>query len=145
MDGSENITPLVIGKSAKPRCFKGINSFPTKYGSNKKAWMTTKLFNECVEALNPKGCRFGPSEIYNIVETLPEVLDCLCVSQYGKDKDERVVLFVKIRDGYSFNEDLASKARKSIERYCSFRHVPEVILVVKDIPVCINLSSVFKI
>ncbi|PRD27934.1 UNVERIFIED_CONTAM: Acetoacetyl-CoA synthetase [Trichonephila clavipes] len=87
-----------------------------------------------VEALNPKGCRFGPSEIYNIVETLPEVLDCLCVSQYGKDKDERVVLFVKIRDGYSFNEDLASKARKSIERYCSFRHVPEVILEVKDIP-----------
>ncbi|GFX72446.1 tigger transposable element-derived protein 4 [Trichonephila clavipes] len=31
MDGSEKITPLVIGKSAKPRCFKGINSFPTKY------------------------------------------------------------------------------------------------------------------
>ncbi|GFV42697.1 tigger transposable element-derived protein 4 [Trichonephila clavipes] len=25
MDGSEKITPLVIGKSAKPRCFKGIN------------------------------------------------------------------------------------------------------------------------
>ncbi|GFY09941.1 hypothetical protein TNCV_3699031 [Trichonephila clavipes] len=47
MDGSEKITPLVIGKSAKPRCFKGINSFPTKCRSNKKAWMTTKLFNEC--------------------------------------------------------------------------------------------------
>ncbi|GFY31786.1 HTH_38 domain-containing protein [Trichonephila clavipes] len=46
MDGSEKITPLVIGKSAKPRCFKGINSFPTKCRSNKKAWMTTKLFNE---------------------------------------------------------------------------------------------------
>ncbi|GFX03421.1 tigger transposable element-derived protein 4 [Trichonephila clavipes] len=47
MDGSEKITPLVIGKSAKPRCFKGINSFPTKYRSNKKAWMTTELLNEC--------------------------------------------------------------------------------------------------
>ncbi|GFT18925.1 tigger transposable element-derived protein 6 [Trichonephila clavipes] len=46
MDGSEKITPLVIGKSAKPRCFKGINSFPTNYRSNKKAWMTTELFNE---------------------------------------------------------------------------------------------------
>ncbi|GFU59501.1 acetoacetyl-CoA synthetase [Trichonephila clavipes] len=86
------------------------------------------------EVLNPKGCRFGPSEIYNIVEMLPEVLDCLCVPQYGKDMDERVVLFLKIRDGYSFNEDLASKARKSIQRFCSFRHVPEVILEVKDIP-----------
>ncbi|GFT67962.1 hypothetical protein TNCV_38691 [Trichonephila clavipes] len=37
MDGSEKITPLVIGKSAKPRCLNGINSFPTKYRSNKKA------------------------------------------------------------------------------------------------------------
>ncbi|GFS47459.1 tigger transposable element-derived protein 6 [Trichonephila clavipes] len=34
------------GKSGKPRCFKGINSFPIKYRSNKKAWMTTELFNE---------------------------------------------------------------------------------------------------
>ncbi|GFV32868.1 tigger transposable element-derived protein 6 [Trichonephila clavipes] len=51
MDGSEKITPLVIGKSAKPRCFKGINSFTTKYRSNKKAWMTTELFNEWREVL----------------------------------------------------------------------------------------------
>ncbi|GFW58728.1 hypothetical protein TNCV_379111 [Trichonephila clavipes] len=47
MDGSKKVTPLVMGKSAKPRCFKGINSFPTKYRSNKKVWMTTELFNEC--------------------------------------------------------------------------------------------------
>ncbi|GFW13191.1 tigger transposable element-derived protein 6 [Trichonephila clavipes] len=52
MDGSEKITPLVIGKSAKPRCFKGINLFPTKYRSNKKAWMTTELFNEWLISLN---------------------------------------------------------------------------------------------
>ncbi|GFT50281.1 tigger transposable element-derived protein 6 [Trichonephila clavipes] len=52
MDGSEKITPLVIGKSAKPRCFKGINSFPTKYRSNKKTWMTTELFNDWLVSLN---------------------------------------------------------------------------------------------
>ncbi|GFX35706.1 tigger transposable element-derived protein 6 [Trichonephila clavipes] len=52
MDGSEKITPLIIGKSAKPRCFKGINSFSTTYRSNKKAWMTTEHFNECLVSLN---------------------------------------------------------------------------------------------
>ncbi|GFV63668.1 tigger transposable element-derived protein 6 [Trichonephila clavipes] len=52
MDASEKITPLVIGKSAKHRCFMGINSFPTKYRSNKKAWMTTELFNEWLVSLN---------------------------------------------------------------------------------------------
>lgn len=45
MDGSQKLTPLVIGKAANPRCFKGIKSFPTSYKSNKKAWMTTELFN----------------------------------------------------------------------------------------------------
>ncbi|GFT97033.1 tigger transposable element-derived protein 6 [Trichonephila clavipes] len=52
MDGSEKIIPLVVGKSAKPRCFKSINSFPTKYRSDKKAWMTTELFNEWLVSLN---------------------------------------------------------------------------------------------
>ncbi|GFV75353.1 tigger transposable element-derived protein 6 [Trichonephila clavipes] len=52
MDGPEKITPLVMEKSAKPRCFKGINSFPTKYRSNKKAWMTTEFFNEWLVSLN---------------------------------------------------------------------------------------------
>ncbi|GFW85409.1 tigger transposable element-derived protein 6 [Trichonephila clavipes] len=52
VDGSEKITPLVIGKSTKPRCFKSINLFPTKYRSNKKAWMTTELFNEWLVSLN---------------------------------------------------------------------------------------------
>ncbi|GFU18231.1 tigger transposable element-derived protein 6 [Trichonephila clavipes] len=52
MDGSEKITPLIMEKSAKLRCFKGINSFPTKYRSNKKAWMTTELLNEWFVSLN---------------------------------------------------------------------------------------------
>ncbi|GFX12720.1 tigger transposable element-derived protein 6 [Trichonephila clavipes] len=52
MDGSEKIIPLVIGKSAKPWCFKSIKSFSTKYRSNKEAWMTTELFNEWLVSLN---------------------------------------------------------------------------------------------
>ncbi|GFQ65930.1 acetoacetyl-CoA synthetase [Trichonephila clavata] len=86
------------------------------------------------EALNPKGCRFGPSEIYNVVETIPEVLDYLCVPQYRKDMDERAVLFLKMKDGYSFNQDLVSRVKKVIEKDCSFQHVPEVVLEVTDIP-----------
>ncbi|GFT36850.1 acetoacetyl-CoA synthetase [Nephila pilipes] len=92
------------------------------------------IYCRCDEVLNPKGCRFGPSEIYNVVETLPEILDCLCVPQYGKDKDERAVLFLKVRNGCSFNQDLVSKVKKIIERDCSYQHVPEVVLEVKDIP-----------
>lgn len=52
MDGSEKLTPLLIGKAAKPWCFKGIRSFPITYRSNKKAWITTELFNEWLFSLN---------------------------------------------------------------------------------------------
>lgn len=44
MTGQNKLPPLVIGKSAKPRCFKGVKSLPFTYKSNKKAWMTSELF-----------------------------------------------------------------------------------------------------
>lgn len=52
MDGSEKLKPLVIGKAMKPRCFKGVKSFPTVYHANKKAWMTTDLFNDWLLTVN---------------------------------------------------------------------------------------------
>ena len=50
----EKLTPLLIGKSAKPRCFKGLElvMLPVTYRANKKAWMTSLLFKEWVERLN---------------------------------------------------------------------------------------------
>jgi len=40
MAGTEKLSLLVIGKAAKPRCFKGVKSLPTPYRANKTAWMT---------------------------------------------------------------------------------------------------------
>ncbi|KAG8236781.1 hypothetical protein J437_LFUL017083 [Ladona fulva] len=37
---TEKLRPLVIGKYAKPRCFKNVRSFPCDYSAHKKAWMT---------------------------------------------------------------------------------------------------------
>ena len=34
----------MIKQAMKSRCFKGVNSFPTDYRANKKAWMTTERF-----------------------------------------------------------------------------------------------------
>lgn len=52
MDGSEKLKPLIIGKSAKPRCFKNVRSFPIPYRANQKAWMTNDLFVEWLKLLN---------------------------------------------------------------------------------------------
>ncbi|XP_055617640.1 tigger transposable element-derived protein 4-like [Toxorhynchites rutilus septentrionalis] len=54
MDGSEKLELLVIGKSAKPRCFKNIKNLPVIYKSNKNAWMVSALFEEWILNLDER-------------------------------------------------------------------------------------------
>lgn len=44
MDGSDKRPPLVIGKSDRPKCFRGTKCIPVKYVPHPKAWMTPLLF-----------------------------------------------------------------------------------------------------
>ncbi|CAL1295515.1 unnamed protein product [Larinioides sclopetarius] len=90
------------------------------------------------ETLKQRGCRFGSSEIYNVVDTFPEVRDSVCVSQYNKELDERAILFLKMRDGYKFNEDLVSRMRTAIAQKLTVRHVPDVIIETREIPYNLN-------
>ncbi|GFS83208.1 acetoacetyl-CoA synthetase, partial [Nephila pilipes] len=95
------------------------------------------IFGRSDETLKPKGVRFGSSEIYNIVNKFPEIRDSLCVAQFSKSRNERAVLFVKMKDGYSLNEELIRNIRLHIEKELSSGHVPELILETPDIPVSI--------
>ncbi|XP_029777491.1 acetoacetyl-CoA synthetase [Suricata suricatta] len=92
--------------------------------------------------LNPNGVRFGSSEIYNIVEAFEEVVDSLCVPQYSKDGEERVLLFLKMASGHTFGPALASSIRSAIRRGLSARHVPSLILETKGIPYTLNGKKV---
>lgn len=51
-DGSDKRTPLVIGKSARPRCFKGTKRMPVRYVANSKAWMSRAIFSDWLKAFN---------------------------------------------------------------------------------------------
>jgi len=46
MTGTKKQKLLIIGKSKNPKCFKGIISLETNYDFNKKAWMTSKMFEK---------------------------------------------------------------------------------------------------
>ena len=51
----EKLTPLVIGRSANPRCFRGVTAcLPVTYAVNKKAWMTSDLFQSWLNTVNIK-------------------------------------------------------------------------------------------
>ena len=52
MSATEKLPPLLIGKSENPRCFKGIKRKPVRYRFNRKAWMTSVLFEEWLNTVN---------------------------------------------------------------------------------------------
>ena len=54
MNGSDKIKPLIIGKSAKPRCFRGSGKIPLLYESNKSAWMTGMIWIKWLKGFNSK-------------------------------------------------------------------------------------------
>ncbi|KAF7315820.1 AMP-binding domain-containing protein [Mycena indigotica] len=90
--------------------------------------------------LNPSGVRFGSGEIYNVLEQFSSVIDdSLCVGQRrATDKDERVLLFLKMRSGHTLDDNLIKQIKDAIRAALSIRHVPAFILPIEDIPYTVN-------
>jgi len=91
--------------------------------------------------LKPSGVRIGTGEIYNVVEAMEEVADSLAVGQSWQG-DQRIILFVKLAEGFSLTEELKSKIKKALRENASPRHVPALILETPDIPYTFNYKKV---
>jgi acetoacetyl-CoA synthetase len=87
--------------------------------------------------LNPGGVRIGTAEIYRQVEQLPEIVESLVIGQDigdEKDRDVRIVLFVRLREGLTLDDTLRDRIRRQVRENASPHHVPKVIVQVADIP-----------
>jgi acetoacetyl-CoA synthetase len=62
-----------------------------------------------------------------------EVLECCAVGQQW-DNDERVILFVVLRNGLTLDEDLKKKIKTVIRENATPRHVPCKIIQVRGVP-----------
>jgi acetoacetyl-CoA synthetase len=91
--------------------------------------------------LKPSGVRIGPSEIYNVVEELEEIADSIVVGQEWKG-DQRILLFIKLADGFQLTDALKQKIRKELRVRAGPRHVPELIMEVPDIPYTFSMKKV---
>ncbi|MFC3532811.1 acetoacetate--CoA ligase [Vogesella facilis] len=95
------------------------------------------IYGRSDAVLNPGGVRIGTAEIYRQVETFDAVLESIVVGQRWLD-DERVVLFVKLRDGSELDAELVARIKDKIKNGASPRHVPAKIIAVADIPKTIS-------
>jgi acetoacetyl-CoA synthetase len=91
------------------------------------------IYGRSDATLNPGGVRIGTAEIYRQVEQVEEVVESLVVGQDWQG-DQRVVLFVRLREGISLDADLESRIRQKVRENTTQRHVPARIVQVADIP-----------
>jgi acetoacetyl-CoA synthetase len=91
------------------------------------------IYGRSDAVLNPGGVRIGTAEIYRQVEKLEEVVESIVIGQ-DWEKDVRVVLFVRLREGLALDDGLAKRIKDVIRENTTPRHVPAVILQVPDIP-----------
>ena len=91
--------------------------------------------------LKPSGVRIGTAEIYNQVEKLNEIADSLAIGQNWKG-DQRIILFVKLAEGYQMTDELIGKIKKTLRTKASPRHVPAKIIETPDIPYTHNMKKV---
>ena len=91
------------------------------------------IYGRSDATLNPGGVRIGTAEIYRQVEQIPDVVESLVVGQ-RQDHDERVILFVRLRDGLELDDELRDTIRRRVRESSSPRHVPARIVQVPEIP-----------
>jgi acetoacetyl-CoA synthetase len=84
--------------------------------------------------LNRQGIRFGTSELYSVVERLPEVVDSLVIGLELPDGGYWMPLFVVLTEGTELDDELRDRIRAAIRTALSQRHVPDDILAIPAVP-----------
>ena len=99
------------------------------------------MFGRSDATLNPGGVRIGTAEIYRRLDAMPELEDSVVIGQ-SFNNDVRVILFVKMAEGFELTDDLQNKIRGDIRTHASPRHVPAKIIACPDVPYTLNMKKV---
>jgi acetoacetyl-CoA synthetase len=84
--------------------------------------------------LNRHGVRMGSADIYQAIETVPEIEDSLVIGAEQPDGDYWMPLFVVLGEGVQLTDDLIHRIRVAIRDGASPRHVPDEIIEVAAVP-----------
>jgi acetoacetyl-CoA synthetase len=92
------------------------------------------IYGRSDSTINRKGIRMGSSEIYRVVEDIPEVLDSLIIGVERPGGDYYMPLFVVLRPGVELDDALKDKIRQRLRTSLSPHHVPDEIIAIPEVP-----------
>lgn len=92
------------------------------------------IYGRSDATINRSGLRMGTSEIYAVVEALPEVTDSLVIDLEYLGRESHMALFVVLREGLVLDAALEARVIAAIKTGLSPRFVPDRILQAPEIP-----------
>jgi acetoacetyl-CoA synthetase len=95
---------------------------------------TCVIYGRSDATIKRRGVRMGTSEIYRVVESLPEILDSLVVDLEMLGREPYMPLFVVLREGTLLDRELEKTIKELIRREVSPRHVPDEIFAIERVP-----------
>ena len=92
------------------------------------------IYGRSDSTINRQGVRMGSSEIYRVVEALPDVLDSLVLDLEGLGGASYMPLFVVLREGEGLDAALEQQIKAALRVALSPRHVPDAIFAIPEVP-----------
>ncbi|MFC1466129.1 MAG: acetoacetate--CoA ligase [Candidatus Brachytrichaceae bacterium NZ_4S206] len=96
------------------------------------------IYGRSDSTINRQGVRIGTSELYRVVESVPEVLDALVIDLEMLGRQSYMPLFVVLREGVALDTALVAKIKHAIRTELSARQVPDDVIAIPEVPRTLN-------
>jgi acetoacetyl-CoA synthetase len=103
-------------------------------------WITIDEKGSCVifgrsdATIKRRGVRIGTSEIYRVVESVPQVVDSLVVDTEYLGETTYMPLFVVLREGATLDDSVKDALKEKLRTELSPHFVPDEIIQVPEVP-----------
>jgi acetoacetyl-CoA synthetase len=103
-------------------------------------WLSVAADGSCAihgrsdATINRHGLRLGTSEIYDAVESVPEVVDSMLIDVDRPDGTSEMLLFVVLRDGRPLDAPVVGAMNAAIRAAVSPRFIPDRIIAAPAVP-----------
>ncbi len=96
------------------------------------------IFGRSDATINRHGVRIGTSELYRVVESIPEVMDALVIDLEVLGRPSYMPLFVVLREGATLDAALVDNIQSAIRAQLSARQTPDEIIAIQEVPRTLN-------
>lgn len=92
------------------------------------------IYGRSDSTLNRYGVRIGTSELYRVVDKLPNVVDSLVLSLELPGGEFYMPMFLQLVEGVVLTNEIINQVKSQLREHCSPRHIPDTFYAIPAVP-----------